>query len=120
MNILGFSPEQLIAVLQLGFSGVAFVFLLMSFMLLKSEQSRETGPNDKMLRAIRQFSLMSLVFAVLVGGIALVDKSLGTGNTVSAQCEQAISRAKLLSQSPEQTADTLRGLIATTINQCGN
>ena len=119
MSVLGFSPEQVVTILQLGISGVAFIFLLMSFVLLKNEQRRKDGPSDKMLKSIRQFSLLSLFFAVIVGGVTLLDKLIpGKSQQITEQCMEAIERAKLLSESAGQTAESLSGLIVSTDNAC--
>ena len=38
MSILGFTVDDIISILQLGISAVAFIFLAMSYSLLRKEQ----------------------------------------------------------------------------------
>tara|TARA_R110001599_G_C12266998_1_gene660928 strand:- start:241 stop:603 length:363 start_codon:yes stop_codon:yes gene_type:complete len=119
MSVLGFSAADIVTILQLGISGVAFIFLAMSYILLRKEQERENEPRDKMLVSIRQFSLLSFAFAVLVASIGVYDR-LALGNQViPTSCKDALDRAEVLSIDKSlHSLDSIYELLANTISAC--
>lgn len=119
MNILGFSAQDVISILQLGFSGVAFLFLAMSFILMRKEQDKEGGADERMLDSIKFFSKVSLCFAVLVVGTLIFDKLLLKPAQLSPSCTAAMQRAEVLSQQLDtHTVESLRTLIRNTVSNC--
>ncbi|ARD44450.1 hypothetical protein [Colwellia sp. PAMC 21821] len=119
MSVLGFSASDLINILQLGISGVAFVFLAMSYTLLRKEQEREQEPRDKMLSSIRQFSILSFAFAILVAGIGVYDNKTQASDSITVSCQNALDRAEVLSATKsDYNLDTLHELLTNTISSC--
>ncbi|NRF28648.1 hypothetical protein [Vibrio coralliilyticus] len=119
MSIFGFSAQDVISILQLGFSGVAFLFLAMSFTLMRKEQDKDGGADEKMLESIKFFSKVSLCFAVLVVGTLVFDKSFPAPAKINPSCTAAMERAEVLSQQLDtQTVESLRALIRNTISDC--
>ena len=119
MSILGFSAADIVSILQLGISGVAFTFLAMSFVLLRKEQDREAEPRREILESIKSFSRLSLIFAVLVGVISIIQGVVTPSDSLSNQCSEAIDRAEVLASNRDaQTLDTLHSLLQTTISHC--
>ncbi len=124
MSILGFTAEQVLAFLQLGISGVAFVFLAMSFSLLRHEQARKEEARDNILASIRQFSILSLVFAILVAVMMMLDIFIQVGaDQVSVglpeECKAELDRANLLAMNKQvHTVDSLHELLKNTIEKC--
>lgn len=119
MSILGFTADDIISILQLGISGVAFIFLAMSYSLLRKEQEREKEPRREILDSIRQFSILSFAFAILVAGISIYDSHQQLSETNNSSCTAAIERSKLLSADKNaHTLDTVYELLNNTISQC--
>ena len=119
MSILGFSAQDVISILQLGFSGVAFLFLAMSFILMRKEQDKDCGADEKMLDSIKFFSKVSLCFAALVVGTLVFDKLLLKPAQLSPNCKAAMARAEVLSQQLDtQTIESLQSLIRNTVSDC--
>lgn len=119
MNILAFSAADIVSILQLGISGVAFVFLAMSFILLRKEQDREQKPREAILESIKSFSRMCLIFAILVAALSIFEKTYDSSVTLPKKCLEAISRAEVLSSNKEgHTLETISSLLQTTISQC--
>ena len=122
---LGIPVESVINILQLGFSGVAFIFLYMSFKLLREEQIREAFPRQHMLKAIKQFSLLSVVFATLIFTTNIYEYHINnvtptkTTSEVVNKCDKAILRAKLAISKPEEfDKNLLLKLIDATVTRC--
>ena len=115
--MLGVSTTDIISILQLGMSGVAFLFLFMSFSLLKKEQNRSEGVRENFLRSTKHFSYISIVFAVLVMIAGFVDLFFSQ-STINDACLSAIERAELLSESEQQDIDSLRDLLRNTLAPC--
>lgn len=115
--MLGISADNIVSILQLGFSGVAFLFVFMSFRLLSKEQKRKDGPRDEILKAIRFFALLTIIFAVLVLAAPVVDDAYKE-KTLPEKCENAVQRAALLSSNDEQDLNSMRDLLKNTIRQC--
>lgn len=110
--------ENIVAILQLGFSGVAFLFLYMSYSLLNKEQGRDHPPRDKILQSIRSFSTLSVIIAVLVIVASVVDFYLKE-KTLPEKCSNAVERAALLLQNPDGHNEmTLRSLLENTLTDC--
>ncbi len=119
MSIFGFSASDIVTILQLGLSGVAFLFLAMSFILLRKEQDKDGEPRDSILKSIKQFSILSFAFAVLIAAISIFDKSTAADTGMSTECKAAIERAGILSASKEDhTAETLYELLRNTLMEC--
>ncbi|KAF7786347.1 hypothetical protein PRUB_a0882 [Pseudoalteromonas rubra] len=119
MSILGFSGQDVISILQLGFSGVAFLFLAMSFILIRKEQDKKASADEKMLDSIKFFSKVSLCFAVLVVGTFVFDKLLLKLAQLTPNCIAALERAEVLSQQLDtHTLESLQSLIRNTVSNC--
>lgn len=119
MSLLGFSASDLVSILQVGISGVAFLFLAMSYNLLRKEQEREKEPRDKILSSIKQFSMFSFAFAILVAGVGVYDAQSLPNNTISASCKASLERAELISTDRSiHTIDTIHELLENTIADC--
>ncbi len=119
MSVLGFSAEQILAFLQLGISGVAFVFLAMSFVLLRNEQVRKEEPRENILASIRQFSRLSLVFALLVAAMIALDLYVQNDVVLSVKCKASLERASLLAMNKNpHSVESLHQLLNNTLAQC--
>ncbi len=119
MSALGFSAEQILAFLQLGISGVAFVFLAMSFTLLRNEQARKDKPRENILSSIRQFSRLSLVFALLVSAMMALDLYVQNDVILSMKCKASLERASLLARNKApHSIESLHQLLNNTLAQC--
>lgn len=115
--MLGLGVDEIISILQVGFSGVAFLFLVMSFKLLRNEQDRKDHPRDSVLQSIRSFSKLTLLFALLVLISSIIDNALNP-KQLPANCEAALNRAEQLITSDNHNAETIRTLFNSTITQC--
>jgi hypothetical protein len=116
--MLGIGVDEVVSILKLGFSGVAFIFLYMSFSLVSKEQQREGEPRDKILSSIRSFSFLSFTFAVLVL-IATGTDYLLKQKTLPEQCNSAMQRAELLAENVNNhDVNSMRELLKNTIAQC--
>ena len=119
MSALGFSAEQILAFLQLGISGVAFVFLAMSFILLRNEQVKKDKPRENILSSIRQFSRLSLVFALLVAAMMVLDLYVQKEVVLSLKCKASLERARLLAMNKTpHSIESLHQLLNNTLAQC--
>lgn len=119
MSIFGFSSQDIISILQLGFSGVAFLFLAMSFILMRKEQDKDGGADEIILDSIKFFSKVSLCFAVLVVGTLIFDKLLLKPAQLTPSCTAAMERAEVLSrQLDTHTLESLQSLIHNTVSNC--
>ncbi|GAA6152849.1 hypothetical protein NBRC116587_22690 [Pseudoteredinibacter isoporae] len=115
MPVIG--ANEIVSILQLGFSGVAFLFLYMSFSLLSKEQQRKEEPRDKILKSIRSFSFFTVAFAVLVLASTALDYVLKE-TTLPERCENAVLRAAELSNNDGHDLSSMRDLLKNTISQC--
>lgn len=116
--MFGVGVDEIVSLLQLGFSGVAFLFLYMSFNLLSNEQKREGEPREKILKSIQSFSVLSFLFAILVLGATGLDYLLKE-KTLPERCEGAIERASLLSDELDNhDLNSMHDLLRNTIAQC--
>lgn len=120
MNILGLPGQDIIKLIELGVAGLAFLFAAMSYQLLKTEQKREGDPRPEILKSITHFTYCCLLFAILVGCLNIADKLLFSSGApvIEKTCLKELKRAKLLSDSPSQTIDSLRELFGNTLAQC--
>ena len=60
------SADEVIRILQLGFSGFAFLMAALSYRLLLAESGRSEKPRAEMLTAIRRYTNYTLLLEVLV------------------------------------------------------
>jgi hypothetical protein len=66
---------QIVEILKLGLIGLAFLFFLLAWNLLRKEQQKDP-PRHPILGMIRTFMVLSIVLVVLVGGFELVMRFL--------------------------------------------
>jgi cytochrome bd-type quinol oxidase subunit 2 len=110
------SVQDVISIIQTGIAGVAFLFLFMSFYLLLKEQKRPGSARDNILKEIRKFTILSLLFTVLVGIVSFIEK--GKSNRETEACRDAIERGNLLIGSKQQTVESMRELFGTIVEKC--
>ena len=113
-----FSGDQIIEILKLGLIGLVFVFVFFTYLLLRAEQSRDGEPSEKMLKSVRNFSIISLVCAIVVGFFSVLELTLKSGQQDCSVCKESLEKAVMLSSSPQQTVISLRQLIKNNIEPC--
>jgi len=118
MDVLGLSGEDIITILGTGISGLAFLFVVLSYILLRKEQDREGEPREKMLTYINRFTYMTLVFAVLVAVFTLTDGGVEQSGELHPDCKEQIDRAEALLNSDQHTKESLVQLFKSTLGQC--
>jgi hypothetical protein len=123
-TIQAISGGDVVAILQVGLSGFAFLLMLMCFHLLRREQARPEKPRAAILRAIDNYRKTCLVFAVVVGVFALLDVILRgqfappAAEPVSTTCADAVQRVQVLARGAMQDANSLRALIHNGLGAC--
>lgn len=70
-----FELPAVIHILQLGFSGFAFLMAGLSYKLLKTEQA-ETEPRTAILRAVDRYKSFALIMALVVAGVSAAEMVL--------------------------------------------
>ena len=120
-NAFGITGADIVAILQLGLSGLAFLLMLLCFYLLYREQS---GPGDvrpEMINSIDRFRRSCLVLAVIIGAFAIIDiaiKRYVAPVAVSEDCTDAVQRVQLLAQGEQHDVGSLRALIRNGLTDC--
>lgn len=115
-----FLDNQIVDILKVGLSGLAFLALVMSYYLLKSEQKRKENARENILKAIHKYTVVSIVFIVIVGGFSIAELFLFKENKVATHvdCQETIKRMVILSQSPNHDVESLRELIRNSASAC--
>jgi len=67
---------QIVNILQIGFSGFAFLLAGMSYKLLSGESARSSSARPEILGSIAQYTKYTMLLAVLVLTGQLIDRSL--------------------------------------------
>jgi len=118
MDIIGLSGDDIVTILGAGISGVAFLFVVLSFILLRKEQDRDAEPRENMLKSINRFTNSTLVFAVIVGAITLYESQTSNNSDLTHACKAQIERSNVLLQSNGHTLETVKQLFSTTLSKC--
>lgn len=113
-----FENNLIVEILKLGITGVAFVFLYMSFKLLKGEQSKDS-PRPTFLKAINRFNWMALVFILIVGGFSITEMILSSEHetTMNEPCLDGIERLKEIIQVTDDP-DVIKQAVRNSLQPC--
>ena len=118
MDGLGLSGEDIVKILGTGIAGLSFLFVVLSYSLLRKEQDRQGEPRAEMLKHINRFTYTTLVFAVLVGLFTLIDGVGGRSGDFPADCREQLDRAQVLLNSDQHTSESLKQLFRNTLGEC--
>jgi hypothetical protein len=86
------SGQDVIGVLQVGFSGFAFLLSGYSFRLLRLEVGRAGEPRRPLLTAIRRYANYTLIMALVVAASRLAESALTSWNSRQASEMLRLSR----------------------------
>ena len=109
--------DQIISILKLGLIGLVFIIIFFTFRLLKTEQKKE-APNTNILKSVKNFSVVTILFAVIVGGFSILEMTFQPKRSVCDDCIDDLEIVLELSNSPAQSKETLRQLIANKVGHC--
>jgi len=104
-------------ILKIGLSGLVFLLALLSYNLLAREQ-RADAPRPAILRATRNYSLLCVLMAVIVGGFAVGEQLLRkTDEDTILNCKNSLERLRTDSGDAE-TVEHLRAAIRELDSSC--
>jgi hypothetical protein len=118
--------ESVIRILQIGLAGLAFLFAVLAYLLLRSEQQKQKT-NPSIVRAIIIFLGIQLAALVSVGAFTLLQPVMQptggiTQNPVVeehvATCRDSLDRSETMSRLPDTTEQGLRQSIRDTVAAC--
>lgn len=110
--------DYAVQILQTGLAGFAFLLAYLSYQLISREQKKEQ-PRDTILRSARNYFLMCIVLALVVGGFQLTRYLLGQADELSlSECRDSFE-ILLSRQERAATIDDMRAAINEHIGICG-
>ena len=119
MEVLGFSGNQVVMLVQAGTSGIAFLFVAMSFLLVRKEQDREGEARERVLASIKHFNVTAFSFAFLAALMIIVDMKYRTSNNeIPQECRDQLARTSELVENEMHTVDSLKQLISNALDKC--
>ena len=89
--------KDIATILQIGFSGFAFLMAGLSYKLLRSESSRDGRPRSSILQSIKRYTTYTLIMAVLV----IASKFCEQGLDYYFKYKMTIAKEQLISTSIE-------------------
>lgn len=114
----GLSTDDIVKILGTGISGLAFLFVALSYLLLRKEQDREGEPRGEMLHNINRFTWTTLIFALLVGSFTLIKSEKDSFAELPVACKEQLDRSRVLLESDQHNLQSMRQLLVTTLVRC--
>lgn len=110
----------IVRILELGAVGLAFLFALLAFVLLRKEQGREKV-RAPMLLSIRHYAYLQVIFFLLAVGANLVTGAFAPKPSPARiqECRDAVDRAETMAGLESTSRVGHQNALARVVIQCG-
>ena len=118
MDGIGISGEDIVKILGTGIAGLSFLFVVLSYILLRKEQERQGEPRTEMLKHIHRFTFTTLIFALLVGMFTLLEVWGSGAPGLTDDCKIQLERSQVLLESDQHTKESIKQLFENALREC--